>query len=509
MTEIRKFISDLKSKSLAYDSMSIRVHSQTDFKLLKAVADELLTGVYVTYMVEKEYGHVSDADFKSDKKWELMEQIGNFGLKNKLPLCEKYPISFLLSDTFIQEAISKNFMHRKIRTLDNLLNIYEISINCNPRDIEMLYLKLNNKIGFSVERLKKIINNEFIYSNFSVSPEKRSKYSFKMVLNGEEEYFFKGGSFLSNWRSVSYEEFRALVKEYDLNQSELLSLILNVDQLYSQNIGTTQNNNKESFSTVPILINENLEGDFTTPNNNENEITNILKGNLANGKVSKSIITDNGSIHSQFTDFQAFHICRGIKGQEPLYNKYIKNKHNDTDIFKAHNIAMKTLEKYGREMIGFLFSLPKLPFNCPQFSTLFSSLDKAMLDGNQNPVIKFRIKNVKGQYEDIEYSFYHNNNNKYINQIRVRNKTAGFDLLHVSREGKVLVEENVRQQLPSRNIMPVLEFFYTITQSNEEFQKAVISYGQETGNCSLCGRELTDKISKMKGIGPVCEKYIM
>lgn len=330
-----------------------------------------------------------------------------------------------------------------------------------------------------------------------------------MVIDEKEKYFFKGGSFLTSWRSISYVEFLALVKEYNLNQSELMALILNLDKLYSQNNTTIKNSNKKSFSAVSVIINENLEGDFTTPNNNENQVINILKGNLADGKISRNLISNNVTINSQFTDFQAFHICRGIKNQESLYNKYIKNKHDDTDIFKAHNIAMKTLEKYGREMIGFLFSLPKLPFNCPQFSTLFSSLDKAMLDGNQNPVIKFRVKNVKGLYEDIEYSFYHHNNNKYINQIRVKNSSAGFDLIHISREGKVLVEDNVRPQLPPRNIIPVLEFFYTITQSHEGFQKAVISYGQETGNCSLCGRELTDKISKMKGIGPVCEQYIM
>jgi hypothetical protein len=35
-----------------------------------------------------------------------------------------------------------------------------------------------------------------------------------------------------------------------------------------------------------------------------------------------------------------------------------------------------------------------------------------------------------------------------------------------------------------------------------------VRYGRATGNCSCCGRELTDPASIAAGIGPVCaEKY--
>ena len=33
---------------------------------------------------------------------------------------------------------------------------------------------------------------------------------------------------------------------------------------------------------------------------------------------------------------------------------------------------------------------------------------------------------------------------------------------------------------------------------------SAVSYGQKTGNCSCCGRELTQQISIDKGIGPIC-----
>jgi hypothetical protein len=37
---------------------------------------------------------------------------------------------------------------------------------------------------------------------------------------------------------------------------------------------------------------------------------------------------------------------------------------------------------------------------------------------------------------------------------------------------------------------------------------AAIAYGQRTGTCSCCGRELTNAESRARGIGPICaEKY--
>lgn len=38
----------------------------------------------------------------------------------------------------------------------------------------------------------------------------------------------------------------------------------------------------------------------------------------------------------------------------------------------------------------------------------------------------------------------------------------------------------------------------------ENPQQAAIAYGRQTGNCSCCGRELTDPVSIFGGIGPIC-----
>ena len=36
--------------------------------------------------------------------------------------------------------------------------------------------------------------------------------------------------------------------------------------------------------------------------------------------------------------------------------------------------------------------------------------------------------------------------------------------------------------------------------------KALARYGQELGFCGICGRELTDEVSRAIGIGPVCRE---
>jgi hypothetical protein len=36
-------------------------------------------------------------------------------------------------------------------------------------------------------------------------------------------------------------------------------------------------------------------------------------------------------------------------------------------------------------------------------------------------------------------------------------------------------------------------------------QKCQIMYGQMIGVCGVCGRTLTDDVSRSKGIGPICE----
>lgn len=43
-----------------------------------------------------------------------------------------------------------------------------------------------------------------------------------------------------------------------------------------------------------------------------------------------------------------------------------------------------------------------------------------------------------------------------------------------------------------------------LAKANEDPQEAAVAYGRQTGNCSCCGRELSDPVSVFGGIGPIC-----
>ncbi len=71
--------------------------------------------------------------------------------------------------------------------------------------------------------------------------------------------------------------------------------------------------------------------------------------------------------------------------------------------------------------------------------------------------------------------------------------------MKVSRSGIAVPDKNAKQ------IIPVLQVFARISKDTK---KAFLNYGLETGECSICGRELTDSESIRRGIGPVCRQYI-
>src|SRR5690606_13704005 len=120
------------------------------------------------------------------------------------------------------------------------------------------------------------------------------------------------------------------------------------------------------------------------------------------------------------------------------------------------------------------------------FKILFSTLDKLRLNNNENPTITLKSKNG-----DVEFTFVMVDKTKYLNQIRVTNKTSKHDLFTVSRDGKVLPNENTTTVGILKNITPVLELFYQITENEKGLNEAIINYGIETGRCSVCGIKLS------------------
>ncbi|WP_353734733.1 DUF6011 domain-containing protein [Algoriella sp.] len=47
-----------------------------------------------------------------------------------------------------------------------------------------------------------------------------------------------------------------------------------------------------------------------------------------------------------------------------------------------------------------------------------------------------------------------------------------------------------------------------MSANKNKLNEAIIAYGIESGKCSVCGIILTDELSKLDGIGPVCKQYM-
>jgi len=52
------------------------------------------------------------------------------------------------------------------------------------------------------------------------------------------------------------------------------------------------------------------------------------------------------------------------------------------------------------------------------------------------------------------------------------------------------------------------QFRQTVLQAIADDSDALARYGQELGECGVCGRELTDEQSRAIGIGPVCREKL-
>lgn len=322
----------------------------------------------------------------------------------------------------------------------------------------------------------------------------------KKVIGSIIYQFKESNFFFNNWYNFpeNIDEYVLSLLISKFTPYQCLALLIVSNKLKAGNIEKL----KKKYT-----ISEITKKEFNEKNPFEKDILETLKEDYANGIILKKISFENDFLESEFTDFQAFQICRGIKNKEHLYNKFDFNKHDDKDVFEAHSIAMKLLKDKGKNIINFILSIPPLPFKCDNFKILFSSLDKRR-NQNENPVVRLKIKNHENATEEIEYSFLMEENTKYINQIRVRNKTTNTELFDVNRDGIVIPKGNIRENGINKNITPILQLFYRITENETGLKKAIISYGIETGQCSICGRTLTDNSSKMKGIGPICEQYV-
>lgn len=231
----------------------------------------------------------------------------------------------------------------------------------------------------------------------------------------------------------------------------------------------------------------------------------ITEGNRFSNRQKRTFTFQESEIETVFNDFEAYSICSGLDNghAKHLARRYFKNKeYIESELFEAHSIAIAALEKYGDKTLSFIISLPPLPFKAVNATQVFSELDKRRKK-QDFPILRITFKNAKNQTEKIQITYYAektgNGRKRNDNVLTIKNRSTGQQIMRVSRNGIVIPETNAKQ------IVPVLQVFIRFSKDTKQ---ALLNYGLETGECSICGRELTDSESIRIGIGPVCRQYI-
>lgn len=250
--------------------------------------------------------------------------------------------------------------------------------------------------------------------------------------------------------------------------------------------------------------------------------------------TEKQRVIDNESISTYLEDWQAICLLAGIinfpRARKIWLKYHDKIQLTESEILFAHKIANKLRLIHGLEMLKFLISCPPKPFNLTNSKELFSILDAAK-DKKVNPVIRFLTPqsenpksiryssygsevetfalfeniNTLGNYyssKRFKYSisFWVEMSNREVksrdeNRLVFKNNTSGEICGYLERNGNFT---------PARGAYiprPIINLFFNVCDNPH---KAIINYGQDTGNCSFCDRELTDPISLRRKYGKKC-----
>lgn len=231
----------------------------------------------------------------------------------------------------------------------------------------------------------------------------------------------------------------------------------------------------------------------------------IGEANLFLKRQQQTLKFEESEIKTVFSDFEAYSICMGLDNRHAKHiaRNYFKTKvQMAKEQFEAHSIAMTALDKYGGKTLSFILSLPPLPFKAVNATQIFSELDKRRKK-QDFPILRITFKNAKNQTEKIQISYYAEKSDKgrkrNDNVLKIKNRSTGQELMRVSRSGIVIPQNNAKQ------IVPVLQLFMRFSKDTKQ---TLLNYGLETGECSICGRELTDSESIRIGVGPMCRQYI-
>ena len=254
-------------------------------------------------------------------------------------------------------------------------------------------------------------------------------------------------------------------------------------------------NNEKDILNEPILL--EIKERFTAENPHETFIIDsINKGIDFENRSPEKRQIGGETVETIFTDYEAYSICLGSEDTtlRKIARQYFKGNILDANLILAHNSCMSALQKYGAKYLSIIFSLPPLPFQAFDARQLFSEMD-IRNQITDRPVFRIFIGEKK-----YTLKFYEITSKDFISKeiIAVNDKDTKQPFFYISRSGKILPIENIT------NIIPTLSIFL---RNAVDFRTVILNYGLESGECSICGRTLTDPFFIRLGIGPVCGGY--
>lgn len=223
------------------------------------------------------------------------------------------------------------------------------------------------------------------------------------------------------------------------------------------------------------------------------------KWNIFDKKIHRIYFNDT-YYDSYFTKNQIIHLANGV-GESQL-NKLIsklqrtKNISNEEWLFLIQSIE-NLLTKYGPEKISDILETSPLPHTIGKVENIFNVIND-LSKNLQNPVIRLRNE---GSVFIIEPLVIKNERFHQIITISQRDQIGKTRIVgHLGSNGHFY--RNIQFKAP---IIPTIQL---ILKWNKNIHEAIAYFGLKTGECSICGRQLTDKTSIKIGIGPICRQNL-
>lgn len=194
-------------------------------------------------------------------------------------------------------------------------------------------------------------------------------------------------------------------------------------------------------------------------------------------------------LSSNFNDNEAINICS--KMSSSFTRNLCKQLHNPKAnrqliIYQLHHIANKAHKIFGGKILTFIYNLRNLNFKNKTASEI-KTYTKVIPDF---PIISFDTGSTS-----FKISF-------FVKQTKKNDRLKADIRLFAPKtyEQVGIIDEEGYVMTRLVKFKPQLTLFYQATMNNS-FK---IFSGVETGNCEICGRELSHPVSLRIGIGPVC-----